>query len=74
MARLVSGFLFLLLSLCAYAQQAREAAAEPPVESNDLGIAVFIAIFVGVCVVFAWMVWRNHKRDQQKHGEAQKQS
>jgi len=74
MARLVSGFLLLLSSLCAYAQQSREAVNEPPVEPNDLGIALFAAIFVGVCVVFAWMVWRNHKREQQKHGKAQKQS
>ncbi len=71
MTRPVSGFFLVLLTLCAYAQQTHEAAAEPPLEVNDLAIALFALVFVGVCVAFAWMVWRNHKREQQK-GEAQK--
>lgn len=72
MARLVSGFFLLLSVFGAYAQQSHEAAAEPPVEPNDLGIAVFVVIFVGVCAVFAWMVWRNHKLEQRKQAESRK--
>lgn len=65
MARLVSGFFLLLSFLDAYAQ-GHEAPAEPPVQVNEFAIAVFMIIFVGVCVGFAWMVWRNHKLEQRK--------
>lgn len=65
MARLVSGFFLLLSFLDAVAQ----APAEPPVEVNDFAIAVFVIIFVGVCVGFAWMVWRNHKLEQRRKTE-----
>jgi hypothetical protein len=34
-------------------------ATEPPVEPNTFATAVFLVLFVGFCVGFAWMVWRK---------------
>ena len=39
-------------------------APEPAVEPNTLATAIFLVLFVGFCVGFAWMVWRN--RDKKK--------
>lgn len=59
----------LVFPLSAFAQG--QAAAEPPVESHPLGTIVFIVLFVGFCVVFMWMVWRNKgqekKEDKKPH-------
>jgi hypothetical protein len=44
---------------------AQAQAPEPPLESHPFGTIVFVALFVGFCVVFAWMVWRN--KDKSKH-------
>jgi len=57
----------LLLLASAYAQ-----APEPPVESHPIGMIVFVVLFVGFCVVFAWMVWRN--RDKGKKEEKKRRS
>jgi hypothetical protein len=48
------------LPALAYAQ----APAEPPAESNPIGTIIFGVLFVGFCIVFAWMVWRNKSKDQ----------
>jgi len=45
----------------AYAQ-----ATEPPLESHPLGTIVFVVLFVGFCVGFAWMVWRNRDKKEGK--------
>jgi preprotein translocase subunit SecY len=46
--------------------QALDQAPEPPLESHPIGTVVFIALFVGFCVVFAWMVWRNKDKEKRK--------
>lgn len=42
----------------------RAEAVEPAIEPHPLATIVFIVLFVGFCVGFAWMVWRN--RDKEK--------
>jgi hypothetical protein len=45
------------------------AGANPPAdETNMLGTAVFIALFVGACAVFLWYVWKNEQKAKQKKG------
>jgi hypothetical protein len=62
MTKLLSGVFTFFLSALALA----EAPPEPPVQENDLGMAIFALLLVGSCVVVGWMVWRNHKKEQQK--------
>jgi hypothetical protein len=50
------GFIAFSLLLPAHAQT-----PEPPVESNTLGTIIFLVLFAGFCVGFAWMVWRKDK-------------
>jgi len=57
MKRLLFGSIALAQSVGAYAIDA--AAAEPPLEPHPIGTIVFIVLFVGFCVGFAWMVWRK---------------
>jgi hypothetical protein len=60
MKRLLPGLLA-FLSASALAQE-----PEPPLESHPVGTIVFIVLFVGFCVVFAWMVWRNKDKEKKK--------
>jgi hypothetical protein len=41
---------------------------EPPVESNPMGTIIFAVLFVGFCVVFVWMVWRNKDKGKKQDG------
>jgi hypothetical protein len=61
MKRFLSGVLALLPLTAA----AIEAQAEPPVEAHPIGTLVFVVLFVGFCVVFAWMVWKK-KEDKKE--------
>ena len=61
MKRFLAGLLALPLSAIAQNQ----APPEPPVEAHPIGTLVFIGLFVGFCVVFAWMVWRK-KEDKKE--------
>jgi hypothetical protein len=54
MKRLLPG----LIGLCPLAS-AHAQAAEPSLESHPIATIAFVLLFVGFCVVFAWMVWRN---------------
>ena len=63
MKRLLAGLL--ASPLAAFAQS--QTAPEPPVEAHPIGTLVFVVLFVGFCVVFAWMVWR--KKDDKKEDE-----
>ena len=65
MKRFLSGALALLPLTAA----AIDAPPEPPLEAHPLGTLIFIALFVGFCVVFAWMVWRN--KDKKEDGKPQ---
>lgn len=60
MARALSGF-FLLLLLCS--AHAEDAAVEG---SGAVGTIIFLVLFVGSCVGFFWLVWRNEKKAKQK--------
>jgi hypothetical protein len=62
MKRFLAGLLALPLSAFAQSQ-----APEPPVEAHPIGTLIFIALFVGFCVVFGWMVWR--KKDDKKEDQ-----
>jgi membrane protein DedA with SNARE-associated domain len=65
MKRFLAGLL--ALPMAALAQTAGQAAPEPPVEAHPIGTIVFVVLFVGFCVVFVWMVWRNKgKKEDQK--------
>jgi hypothetical protein len=50
---------------------AQAQAPEPPLEPHPIGTVVFILLFVGFCVVFAWMVWRNKDKDRKKDHKRQ---
>ena len=45
---------------------ARAQAPEPVVEPNTLATAIFLVLFVGFCVGFVWMVWRNKDKNKTK--------
>jgi hypothetical protein len=66
MKRLLAGLL--ASPLAAFAQS--QSAPEPPVEAHPIGTLVFVVLFVGFCVVFAWMVWRK-KDDKKEDGKPQ---
>jgi hypothetical protein len=66
MKRLLAGLTAASLLASAQAQ-----APEPPLEPHPIGTIVFIALFVGFCVVFGWMVWRNSHKGK-KEGKAPK--
>jgi hypothetical protein len=55
MKRFLPGLVAWLPVISAYA----DAPAEPPLEPHPMATIVFIVLFVGFCVVFAWMVWRK---------------
>jgi len=55
MKRFLPGLIALLPAVSAFA----DAPAEPPLEPHPMATIVFIVLFVGFCVVFAWMVWRK---------------
>ena len=55
MKRFLPGLIALLPAVSAFA----DALAEPPLEPHPMATIVFIVLFVGFCVVFAWMVWRK---------------
>jgi hypothetical protein len=62
MKRFLAGLLALPLSALAQSQSV----PEPAIESNPLGTLVFVALFVGFCVVFGWMVWRNRGKKEDR--------
>jgi hypothetical protein len=55
MKRFLAGSIAFFLVASAHAAQA----PEPAVDPNTLATAVFLVLFVGFCVGFAWMVWRK---------------
>jgi len=60
-------FLAGLLASPLYVFAQSQTAPEPPVEPHPIGTLIFIALFVGFCVVFGWMVWR--KKDDKKEDQ-----
>jgi hypothetical protein len=67
MTRALSALLPFLLTLsAAHAEIAGENPAAD--ETNLLGTAVFIALFVAFCAGFLWFVWKNEQKAKQKNG------
>jgi hypothetical protein len=66
MKRLLAGLL--ASPLAAFAQS--QSAPEPPVEAHPIGTLVFVVLFVGFCVVFAWMVWRKKDKKEDEKPQA----
>jgi len=66
MKRFLSGVI-LSLPVAAFAM---DAPPEPPLEAHPIGTLVFIALFVGFCVVFAWMVWRNKDKKEDRTSQS----
>jgi len=66
MKRLLAGLL--ASPLAAFAQS--QSAPEPPVEPHPIGTLVFVVLFVGFCVVFAWMVWRKKDKKEDEKPQA----
>ncbi len=71
MNRILLALPLALVQLSAYA----DVAPEPPAETNYLGTIIFGILFVGLCIGFVWMVWRNdkiqkRKAKEQEHGRA----
>jgi hypothetical protein len=60
MKRFLTGSIATFLLASAQAQT-----PEPPLEPHPIGTIVFVLLFVGFCVVFAWMVWRNKHKDKE---------
>ena len=60
MKRFLAGVLALPFSALAQSQPA----SEPAIESNPLGTLIFVVLFVGFCLVFGWMVWRNRGKKE----------
>ena len=58
MKRFLAGSISSFLFASAQAQ-----APEPAGESNTLATVVFLVLFVGFCVGFAWMVWRKKDKN-----------
>ncbi len=63
MTRFLAHLLPLLVLSSAYAADVQD--APPPESINWIGITIFLVIFVGGCVAFIWMVWRNDKKTKQ---------
>jgi hypothetical protein len=62
--KILSALPFIFVSLAAYAVD-----AEPPAESSMVGTIIFLALFVGGCAAFGWMIWKNEKKSKQKAGQ-----
>jgi hypothetical protein len=67
MTRSLSALLPFILAV--RSAHAEIAGANPPAdETNLVGTALFIALFVAFCAGFAWYVWRNEQKAKQKKG------
>jgi hypothetical protein len=62
MKKFLSGCIPALVCLSAHA----ELPPEPPIESNPVGMLIFGVLFVGFCVGFIWMIWRNKEGKDKK--------
>ena len=63
MIRFYPVFVTLLWSSLALGQTT---APEPVTPPNPIGTAIFGLLFLGFCVGFAWLVWRNHRKEKQR--------
>jgi len=61
MKRFLTGLTATFLLASAQAQT-----PEPPLEPHPIATILFVVLFVGFCVVFGWMVWKNRHKDKQE--------
>jgi heme/copper-type cytochrome/quinol oxidase subunit 2 len=59
--------LFSIVSLLVMTSvHAAQPAAEEQMETvGPLGVWIFALIFLGACVWYAWLTWRNERKDRQ---------
>ena len=69
MIRLVSIF-SLLVATSVHAQSAVEEQAAEGV--GTLGITIFALLFFGGCVWYAWLTWRNEKKDREAKAKSER--
>jgi hypothetical protein len=58
--------LFAGLTAASLLASAQAQAPEPPLEPHPIGTILFVALFIGFCVVFGWMVWKNQHKDKKE--------
>jgi len=69
MIRLVS----ILSFFVAASVHAQSAAEEPAMEGvGPLGITIFALLFFGGCVWYAWLTWRNEKKDREAKANSER--
>ena len=54
------------IALSPLSAHAQTPAVEPSVDFNPVGTIIFGVLFVGFCIGFVWMVWRNRDKDKKK--------
>lgn len=69
MIRLVS-ILFLLVATSVYAQSVAEEQAMEG--AGPLAITIFALLFFGACVWYAWLTWRNEKKDREAKANSER--
>lgn len=63
MARLFAHIIPLLVLSSAYAADIQDAPI--PESINWIGIIIFLAVMIGGCAVFFWMIWQKDKKTKQ---------
>ena len=64
MIRAISAISTFLVMCSAYADEVKD--APPPETTNVIGIAVFFALFVAMCVGFFGYMWWRHKNNKEE--------
>lgn len=57
--------LFVFLSTC-YAFGVQAADTPPAESSGSMGTIIFGILFLGFCIGFVWLVWRNEKKQKKE--------
>jgi hypothetical protein len=70
--KLLAALVLALLHAATYAQDV--AANAPAEESNAIGTILFGIVFVGACIGFVWLVWRNDKKQKERRTQEAKES
>ena len=66
MVRLLSGFLLVLASCCAYAQSTADAPAE---HASPVAVVIFVVLFIGACVGYVAYTWWNGRKKEQRESD-----
>jgi hypothetical protein len=71
-AKFLAALILVLLPAVTNAQQAT--ANTPVEEGNAIGTILFGIVFVGACIGFVWLVWRNDKKQKEPKEQKGKES